>query len=416
MDTSRIEAIAAAVSLSLALGGVGVSVALAGAVAENAIDTTIKASVTEVSAASTGSLVATAGNVLIDAKDEASIRVISAAAAIALAGGISAGIAVSGAGALAFNRITNKVSSEVIGATISAASATAMVPSGNTIAANAAVGSPIFNSSGTLLPAYTGALTIARDAITGAPIYRPIVSGTTITGYELALVPVTGPTVAGDPVWLPNTDADAQALREYKYKSEQVTRQLLVPGSDPAEYVEDITTQITFEDPTTANAGLLSVWLPDPDSTDTGATVVAATMDELVAGPPIPQNISVTATGNADIDAAIISAAVSLGIGGAAGIGVAVGTSYAKNEIGANNSATGEPSGVFAHVDRATLEASNNITVSAAMTSEINALVGSFSVALAGGYVGVSGAGAGAFPSPPSTTLGVNERRPAGLG
>ncbi|MEJ8562144.1 hypothetical protein QTO30_13535 [Yoonia sp. GPGPB17] len=89
MDTSRIEAIAAAVSLSLALGNIGVAVSLAGAVAENAIDTTIKASVTEVAAASTGSLVATSGNVLIDAKDDATIRVISAAAAIALVEAVS---------------------------------------------------------------------------------------------------------------------------------------------------------------------------------------------------------------------------------------------------------------------------------------------------------------------------------------
>ncbi|MEJ8562143.1 hypothetical protein QTO30_13530 [Yoonia sp. GPGPB17] len=125
--------------------------------------------------------------------------------------------------------------------------------------------------------------------------------------------------------------------------------------------------------------------------------MVEARVPELVAGTPIPQSISVTATGDATIEAAIISASVSLGIGGTAGVGVAVGTSYAKNEIGANNAAAGEPSGVFAKIDDASLSASDDITVSAQMTSDIDAFVGSFSVALAGGFVGVSGAGAGAF-------------------
>jgi hypothetical protein len=79
-------------------------------------------------------------------------------------------------------------------------------------------------------------------------------------------------------------------------------------------------------------------------------------------------------------------------VGGGAGVGVGVGTSYAKNDIG-----NGDNSGVFANVTNATLAATSNITISADMTSEIKSFVGSFAVALAGGYVGVAGAGAGAF-------------------
>jgi hypothetical protein len=196
LDTSRIEAIAAAVSLTLGIGGLGVSISIAASVAENAIGTTIRASVTE-TAGGAGSLIATGGttvldaggnnitgNVLVDAQDNAVIRVISAAAAIALAGGISTGVAVSGAGALAFNRITNKVTSEVIGATINAATATGLVPSPYQVQATTAPGSVIFDDSGNLLPVYAGALTVARDPATGGTTVLDA-GGNNITGNVL---------------------------------------------------------------------------------------------------------------------------------------------------------------------------------------------------------------------------------------
>ncbi len=402
MDTSSIEAIAAAVSLTLSFGGlIGASVSLAASVAANTISRTITANVNEVSTASTGSLIATAGNVSVDAKDEASIRVISAAASISLSGGFGGNGAVSGAGALAYNNITNRVVSEVVGATIVANSATTLVPSGNMVSATTAPGSQIFDESGALKSAYAGAYTIARDPVTGNPITRPVIDAESgaVVGQELAYMLVTGPTTAGDPAYTASTAADAQALKEYKYTSTQVTRYLdtstgLVVQTPNANTVEDVYTVITFEDPTTDNAGLPSVFLIDPATTGTTQPVTVIQVPELVAGTPTPQDINVRATSNANIDASIISATVSLGVGAVAGVGVSVGTSYAKNVIGSETSSN---DGVFARVSGASLTASNNIIVSANMMSRIDAFVGSFSVALAGGFVGVAGAGAGAF-------------------
>ncbi|WP_322892276.1 LEPR-XLL domain-containing protein, partial [Yoonia sp. 72] len=397
LDVSRIEAIAAALSLSLAFGNTGVSVALGVSVAQNTIGTLVRAAVTEVSAASAGSLIATAGNVLIDARDDATIRVISAAAAIAAAGGITAGVAVSGAGALAFNRITNRVTAEVVGATINAATATTFVPTGEFVAATSGAGSQIFNPDNSLNANYLGALTLARDLVTGAIITRPVFAGDPPlqVGTEFALVPVTGPTLTNDQVFLPNTALNARPLVEYKVKSEEVTRTITDSNGDPVEDTITVLTFLPLSDPD--GIGLRSVFLPDPSFVDPVPAspvpaVVSALVPVLMPGVAISQDVAITATGNARIEAAIISAAVSLGIGGVAGVGVGIGTSYARNEIG-----NGDTSGVFARVQDAVITANRDITVSALMTSSITAHVGSFAVALAGGFVGVAGAGAGAF-------------------
>jgi hypothetical protein len=382
-DTSKIEAIAAAVSVSLAFGFVGVAVSLAGSIAENDIATTLLADVTE-NSSTTGKLIATGGDVTVNAEDVALIRVISAAASVAISAGLVA-VSVSGAGALAFNKIANKVSSEVIGATIEATRATRLVDSGSQIVARAGSGSQIFNSNGTLKTAYTGAYTLARDPF-GAVV---------IKDSQGALVPVIGPTVDNDEVFLVNSIAGAPALTELKLKSEEITR-TLSPGFGQPD-VSDTYVKFTFLPLGDADvtSDFISVWVPDASVEKTNGdllkAVVPVLVPLLVPGTPTAQDISITATGNATIEAAIISAAVSMGIG-AVGVGVGIGTSYAKNEIG-----RGDQSGVFAKVDRATLGANNNITVEAKMTSSIDAFVGSFAVALAAGFVGVSGAGAGAF-------------------
>ena len=122
-DDASIGAITAAVALSFAFGGdVGVSLAIGVALAHNEIANQIQAAVRNVA----HQLTTTVGGVSLDARETAGIRVISAAAAIAVGAGFYAGIAIAGAGAEASNAIYTKVNAYLDAAKVNAKTTVAL--------------------------------------------------------------------------------------------------------------------------------------------------------------------------------------------------------------------------------------------------------------------------------------------------
>ncbi|MGD8418835.1 MAG: hypothetical protein PVJ78_00250, partial [Gammaproteobacteria bacterium] len=111
-DGSAINAIAGAASVAAAFGGTtGVAVSIGVSIAENEIDNDIAAYIAD---ESVGSAATPAGNVIVEAIDNAAIEAISAAASVAIGGGGTAGVAVSGAGAFAQNVILTRTNAYVL--------------------------------------------------------------------------------------------------------------------------------------------------------------------------------------------------------------------------------------------------------------------------------------------------------------
>ncbi|MFA7063480.1 MAG: hypothetical protein WC132_05020, partial [Methanomethylophilus sp.] len=114
-DTSAINSIAGAASVAAAFGGSeGVAVSIGVALAENHIGNQIDAHIANVAMPSTGSV----GNISITAENSAVINAVCAAASIAMSGGGSAGVAVSGAGAVADNTILTSTEAYVNNSTL----------------------------------------------------------------------------------------------------------------------------------------------------------------------------------------------------------------------------------------------------------------------------------------------------------
>ncbi|MFA6776746.1 MAG: hypothetical protein WCR76_10845, partial [Sphaerochaetaceae bacterium] len=114
-DTSAINSIAGAASVAAAFGGSeGVAVSIGVALAENHIGNQIDAYIANVAMPTTDSV----GNITVRAENSAVINAVCAAASIAMSGGGSAGVAVSGAGAVADNTILTSTEAYVNNSTL----------------------------------------------------------------------------------------------------------------------------------------------------------------------------------------------------------------------------------------------------------------------------------------------------------
>ncbi len=105
--------------------------------------------------------------------------------------------------------------------------------------------------------------------------------------------------------------------------------------------------------------------------------------------------ILVHAQNRSVINAQVISAAASIGVGGVAGGAVSIGASLANNSIGFGSSGTKTPLQVRAYVEDSTLIAQNAIEIGALAQSQIKATTFAGSVAIAGGLAAAAGAGSG---------------------
>ncbi len=106
-------------------------------------------------------------------------------------------------------------------------------------------------------------------------------------------------------------------------------------------------------------------------------------------------NIVITATDTSEIDAEVGGLGVAVA-GGFVAVGVAVGVAMAENLIGYTPDGTADPAEVRAYVENSSIDALGDLILEAVADQTIVATVAAAAVAIGGGAVAVSGAGAGA--------------------
>jgi hypothetical protein len=117
------------------------------------------------------------------------------------------------------------------------------------------------------------------------------------------------------------------------------------------------------------------------------------------------EDLVITATGNSDIDALVLTGAVGIGAGGTTGVGAAIGASLAQNFIGFDSNDMRVPGQVRAYIMDSNIDTVEDVTLSATGTETITANVAAGSVAIAAaGTTGVGIAGSGAISFNKATT------------
>jgi len=107
-------------------------------------------------------------------------------------------------------------------------------------------------------------------------------------------------------------------------------------------------------------------------------------------------DVDIDATNTSSIDATIITASVSLAIGGTVGVGASIGAALATNLIGFTEAGTRQGAEVQAYIEDSSVLDAGSLTLDAVSDLTVDANVFAGSVAIAGGTVGVGVAGAGA--------------------
>ena len=129
-DNSTIQAMAGAATLAIGFGEVGVAFSIGVSLAENDIASVVEASISNVPSVS-----ATSGDLTLTAFEGASINAVTWAASVALGAGVAA-LALSGAGASAYNDITTHTNAFIASSSIThAAAVTIKASDGSSITA-----------------------------------------------------------------------------------------------------------------------------------------------------------------------------------------------------------------------------------------------------------------------------------------
>ncbi|MDB5862130.1 MAG: repeat-containing protein, partial [Ramlibacter sp.] len=107
-------------------------------------------------------------------------------------------------------------------------------------------------------------------------------------------------------------------------------------------------------------------------------------------------DLGVEASNTSSIDATIVAAAVSVGVGGTVGIGASIGAALATNLVGFTEAGPRQAAVVQAFLENTSVLDADDLDISAISDLSVHAIVLAGSVAIAGGTVGVGLAGAGA--------------------
>ena len=407
-DASTVTAFAGAVALAAAFGGLAASLSIGVSLARNEI-----ANVVEASISSASDVVARVGAITLDAREVATVNAVTAAAALAVAGGAFAGIALSGAGADATNAIYTKTRAFLLNSTVRAATDVFVHANGSAtinalvLAFSAAVGLGFVGIGASI------GVSLARNLIGWNPAAYDATSEEVLDGLEadtLVLVATgslrgniykyvgtdqTGPVDLSDQDY---TSPDWELQNGADYSSDQVlpvaTSLLngdtvrIANGAGAGDVFEYIGTTVTgtVDDPIdlkNQDYRNTSLWR-QLNLTSTPAEVTATSTDtSIVAG----GGVSIVALSTNTINAivATLSAAIS---GGAVGIGLSGAGASATNLIKANVTAKidGDDSGINASSILVAADDSSSIaafTGSASLAASVGALGGSVSIAVA---------------------------------
>ncbi len=411
-DRSEITALAAAVSLAAGLGGTaGGAISVGATYAKNVIETSVEASIVNERVRSTS------GSIIIDAQQQASIRVLAAAASLSLGIGGVAGVGVSGAGADANNFINTATNAFASGSRLTSAD-NVIVSADNhaTIDAQiltASVGAGVGGKAG--IGASIG-VALARNIIGYRPTTVPYdaLSGATLTSLTTGTRVKVQEGVRVDEVYeyVGSAISAAVDLRKADYGDIQSWKRVdLTEGrSEVRAYLENSSVLAdgklkqsamssgliqaeVFAGSIAVGGGTVGVGVSGAGvgAENRMATVVHAGISGNASSRIEAAEIALTAddvsTIHVETGAASIAAAF-----GVVGVSVSIGAAVALNEI-ANDVAA-----YVTGVGQGLLASDGNLTITANEYATISSVTQAASASVAIGAVGVavSGAGAGA--------------------
>ena len=350
-DNASMSATVGAVAASVAFGGtIGVGVALGVAVALNQVDDgsgtagAVKAYISDTGIVSTGALAVTATS-------GENITAVVVAAAVALAGGGTTGVAVSGAGVSATNQIDAATMAYIdgtAGGTIAAGSVAVSATDTATISAVAGAAAVAVSLAGTTAVAPAVGISLAQNTISNA-----------VTAYILGVSSLSS---TGAVTVTANEQASIQAI------SVAAAISLAAGG----------TGGVALSGGGATAQNLITV--------DTSASIRTSTLASV-------GSVAVTARDTSTIGAVVGAAAAAVAGGGTAGVGVAIGVALAHNNIDDGSGGQGQ---VAAYISDSAITATGDVAVTATSQQNIDALVAAAAVAIAlGGTAGVGASGAG---------------------
>ena len=348
-DTSTIDATIVAASAAAAGGGVaGVGASIGAAVARNLIgydsdgnklESGVEAKISDTSVQAEGALRQSAiANQTVDAQ--------VLAGSVAIAGGGTAGVSLSGAGVLATNKIGNTINAQIDGdgtEGIDVDSVALKAADNSTIASDAGAASLAGSVGGAVGVAVAVGISLAENEISNEIT-------ASIDNADDGVI-----TNTGDIELIATENANISVV------SAAASASVSVGGAAGISL---------------SGAGAQA---SNTISTETKASVNDSVLDS-------KGDVILSATDDSTIDATIAAVSASVGVGGTVGAGAAIGASFATNDIGGSIEAT---------VNNTDLQADGDLLQTAKSDRSIDAEVVAGSVAIAGGTVGISAAGAG---------------------
>ena len=297
-----------------------------------------------------------AGDVTIDAISDQEIDAIVFAGAVALAGGLQAGVGVSGAGVYTENRVETHISAYIDGDGASGITA-------SSISLNADDTSTITADAG------AASLAAAFGLTAGVAVSVGIALATNQIDNEIS-------------AYITNADQSVKTT----------TGGISIDASETAT-IDALSLAASIALGAGSTAGIAvsgaGAWARNVILSDINAYISNSEIDSHTY-------VDIDATNEAAIDATIVAASVAVAGGSTAGVGVSIGISIAENRIGA----TDDPAEVRAWIKNSAVNAQTGaLSLNADGRQSVEALVfaGSVALAFAGtAAIGASGAGVGA--------------------
>ncbi len=418
-EDADIEATAAAASAAVALGLVGASLSGAGAVADNVILGSANAYVDN-------SVLRSAQDVLLDADNTSTINAEVLAVAAAIGGGAFVGAGLSIGAAIARNRIgysatgvyspievqayIKNSSADVAGDLTLTATSTADIDAiiwAGSVAASAG-GFAGIGASGAGTSAINRVAANVKACIDGSGTMDIIADSISLTAGDASTIDATVGTAAvaigvglvgagiSVGVSIASNEVDNQ-VSAYIANSQNV--QTRDGGAITISATENATINALGVAASAAlGAGLVGVSVAGAgvDVTNVILNKTNAYIENAVVGTESAKvgNVTITATDTSLIDAEVGGLSVAAS-GGFVAVGVAVGVALAKNLIGWTQDGTSDPAEVQAYVKNSSIHALGDLSLAADANLTIEAMVLAGSLALGGGVVAITGAGAG---------------------
>ena len=367
-DSSKIDAIVAAVAGSVAISGTqATAVGIGASLAHNRIGDGADTGTGTVSAAMTDTAIH-AGLVDVEALSSQKINAIVLAAGVGISGGGETATAVTGAGAIAFNEVAVAVSAIIDGgdgtlanvptASIAATGVKSIAVDSATINSVVEAGSVAISFGDSKATSVAIGVSFSRNSITD-PVTATIQNVPSLT------------TSGGDVIVTATESATINAVT--------AAEAVAVAGSGGSS--------IAF-----AGGGALAAnFITEATQANIANSTVGTALNKAGA-------VTISAEDSAHIIASDIAAAVSVAIGADKGVGVAIGVALAYNQIG---DLTGFGQGaVTASITGTSVQANGVAGVTARSDGEIDALTASIAGAVSGGGgtgVGVAAAGVAVF-------------------